>query len=223
VRIQLISILVVFVLACLQVRAAESGAAPATICEDQSKALPDFYYEAVLARIKPPGSQDWLLSITLNGENKLVLGTTGDQFQLWTDTPDLEQKTIHQFLRDLAASCRLPYNPADAAALVKVKWEVKELSATQFSQIHVDFTQAASGYVSKAQDRYGSLLKAKMLSVYLDASFLGIIYDNRHEHFELQVLDDGDKIVDPMVKWGHDVLKLAEESFHRPFGRRSTN
>ncbi|MGB7333504.1 MAG: hypothetical protein WBD25_19110 [Terriglobales bacterium] len=152
-----------------------------------------------------------------------MLGTTGDQFQLWTDTPDLEQKTIHQFLRDLAASCRLPYNPADAAALVKVKWEVKELSATQFSQIHLDFTQAASGYTSKAQDRYSSLLKAKMLSMYLDASFLGIIYDNRHEHFELQVLDEGDKSTDPMVKWGHGVLKLAEESFHRPFGQRSTN
>jgi hypothetical protein len=66
---------------CLTAQNQQAKNSAATVCEDQSKALPDLYYEAVLDRIEPPGSKDWLLSITLTGERKLVLGTTGEQFE----------------------------------------------------------------------------------------------------------------------------------------------
>jgi hypothetical protein len=203
--------------ACLTAQNPQAKNSAATVCEDQSKALPDLYYEAVLDRIKPPGSKDWLLSISLNRERKLVLGTTGDQFELWTDTPDLEGKTIGQFLEDLAGSCRLPYLPTDAARLVKVKWEHRELSPDQFSRIHEALMRAALAYVSKADKRYSSLVKTRMTQMCPDCAYFRIIYDNAYEHFELYVQDEGDKSADPMVKWGHDVLRLAEESFHRPF------
>jgi hypothetical protein len=202
---------------CLTAQNQQVQNSAATVCEDQSKALPDLYYEAVLDRIEPPGSKDWLLSITLTGERKLVLGTTGEQFELWTDTPDMKGKTIGQFLKDLAGSCRLPYLPTDAAGLVKVKWENRELSPDQFSRIHEALMRAASAYVSVADERYSSLVKTKMTQICLDCLHFRIIYDNAHEHFELHVQDVGDKSADPTVKWGRDVLRLAEESFHRPF------
>jgi len=197
--------------------------AVATLCEDQRKALPDSYPEAVLARIRPPNSQDFLVSINLAGDPKLMLGTTGDHFQLWTYIPDLGGKNVREFLKDLADSCRLPFLPGEAAALVKVKWESKELSATQFDQIHREFTRAASAYLSKAQNRYGPLLKTKMLTTHLDALYFEITYDNQDEHFELRVWDEGDKSTDPMVKWGHDVLRLAAQSFHRSFGYKESD
>ena len=90
----------------------------ATICSDQKQSIPDLYYEAVLASIKPPDSKDLLLRIELNGEEKIIIGTTGDAFLMWTDTPELGQKSIIQFLRDLSDSCQLPYEPGDAAALI---------------------------------------------------------------------------------------------------------
>jgi hypothetical protein len=68
-----------------------------------------------------------------------------------------------------------------------------------------------------ADKRYSSLVKTKMTQICLDCLYFRIIYDNAHEHFELYVQDVGDNSADAMVKWGRDVLRLAEESFHRPF------
>src|SRR5271169_2183754 len=176
VRIAAIAIGGVCMLASLLVQAAETGTTPATICEDQRKGLPDFYYEAVLSRIKPPVSNASLISMSFTGEEKLILATTGDNFTLWTNTFETGNKTIHEFLRDLSGSCRLPYNPDDAAALVKVKWESKELSPYQFLQIHDGFIRAASGYISEAQYRYRSIMESKMLTMHLDAMFVEVTY-----------------------------------------------
>lgn len=201
----------------------DSTTAVATLCSDQKAALPDLYYEAVLARIKPPDTKDLLLSIKLNGEEKIIIGTTGDAFLIWTDTPLIGQKSIHEFLQDLAGSCRLPYNPGDAAALIKVKWESKDLSASQFSRIHENFIRAASNYVTKAQDRFPSMMASKMITMFLDTPAFEIAYDNGHEHFEFLVWDTGAQSSDPMVKWSHDMLKLAEKTFDRPFGIKPTH
>jgi len=198
---------------------------PGLSCGDQSKGLPDSYYEAVLAHIKPPGYQRWLVSLTLNGEVKIILAMTADKFELWTDVLNLPQGNINKFLLELDQSCRLPADPADAAALINVKWESKELSPTQFSQFHHEFTEAASSYLSKAQEIYGSLAANRSRTIYLDSSYLWIFYENQEQHIELQVLRtaDGEKATDPMLRWGYRVSKLAEESFRQPFGRKSGN
>jgi hypothetical protein len=186
---------------------------PGSVCGDESKALPDFYYDAVLESIKPPDWQKALISLAEGGERKLVLWTDGEKFKLWTDTPD--KKSIDGFLLDLDQACRLPADPKDAVALIKFKWESKELSSEQFAQLHREFTNALPRYVSNAQERYDSLVKTRMHTVWLDAIRYPIVYDNHDEHVEIEayyVLED------PVVKWVLNLKKLGEDSFDRSFG-----
>jgi len=196
---------------------------PALPCGERSPGLPDFYYEAVLARIKEPGWQDSLIRIVVGAGMGLVLRTDGEKFELWTDTPEIPQNDIAEFLLNLDQSCRLPADPADAVALLKVKWERKEISSAQFAQLHNSFTQALSEYVSKIQGRYGSLIATRLSASYVDAGQYSIVYDNAYEHIESKAWDVPEHgIVNPMVKWVYELHKLAEDSFHRPFGNNSS-
>jgi hypothetical protein len=186
---------------------------PGSVCGNQSKGLPASYYETVLARIQPPGWQNAVISITEGAERKLVLWTDGEKFKLWTDTPD--QENIDGFLLDLDQSCRLPADPADALTLMKFKWESKELSPDQFAQLHREFTSALSQYVSKTQERYEVLVSTRSHIVWMDAIRYPIVYDNNHEHVEVEAYYVPD---DPVVKWVLALKKLGEDSFHRSFG-----
>jgi hypothetical protein len=186
---------------------------PGKVCGDRSKSLPDFYYEAVIARIEPPDWRPSLIKISVGRERKLALWTDGETFKLWTDTFEITQKNITAFLFDLDQSCRLPADPAEAAALIKVKWESLELSAAQFAQIHRDFTEALSQYVAKIQPRYGTIIAKRKIKVYLDAGGYSIVYDNMDEHVELYVWDIDDEPVNPMLSWVHQLKRLAEQKF----------
>lgn len=193
---------------------------PGTTCGRQSKGLPDFYYETVVRQIRPPEWPRSLIRISLGGERKLVLMTDGEKYELWTDTPDVPQGSIGEFLANLNESCRLPADPGKAVALISFKWETKELSRSKFEQLHLGFTRAVSAFASKAQRRYASLIKTKMGTIHLDSSYFQIVYDNDHEHIELGAwLDNADKTMDPVVKWSRDLNSVGRESFHRPFGR----
>jgi hypothetical protein len=193
---------------------------PASACGDDSRGVPDFYYEAVLARIKVPDRQNRLIRITVSEEIELVLWTDGEKFELWTDTLDTPQKDVRKFLDDLDGSCRLPPDPA-AAALIKVKWESKSLSSDQFAQIHNDFMKALTQYVAKIRERFDPLMATKMSAVYVDASYYPIVYDNAYEHAEVEPWDVPDNgVVSPMINWVHQLQKLVEDSFHRPFRRK---
>jgi hypothetical protein len=119
------------------------------------------------------------------------------------------------FLFDLDEHCRLPLDPADAAKMIKLKWEKVDLSATQFAELHRQFTEALLSYTSRAQARYEPLLSEGYETVHLGAFQYPIVYDNQQEHIELKVWDAAG---DPMVKWVHDLKQLAESSFHRSFG-----
>src|SRR5277367_3304245 len=112
-RILVVASLVLFSAALLQGQQQRAQTNPAAACGDQSVGLPDFYYEAVLERIRPP-VRHWLISITMGGESKLVLWTDGNKFELWKDMPDIPEKNIDRFLLDLDQSCHLPPDPADA-------------------------------------------------------------------------------------------------------------
>ena len=188
---------------------------PAAPCGHESAGLPGFYYEAVVARLTPPHFERSLISVAEGAEIKIVLMTDGEKFELWTDTPETSQKSVNEFLLDLNQSCRLPPDPADAAGLIKLKWESRPISAAQFEQAHSEFTSAISQYVSKAQARYEHLIEERMLTMHLDTLRYPIVYDNQHEHIELDVWNSAD---DPMVKWVRQLKKLAEDKFNRSFG-----
>jgi hypothetical protein len=208
--------LVLFVIGILTAQEA-TRTNPGTVRGDQSKGLPDFYYEAVLARIDPPDWKKSLIRITVGKEKKLALWSDGKNFRLWTDTPEVAQKSIGDFLLDLDQSCHLPGDPADAAALIKAKWESSDLSSPQFGHIHRDFTEALSHYVAKTQNRYDSIIATRLFVVHLDSEGYSIVYDNSYEHLELQVWNMNDQPNNPMLSWVHQLQRLAEERFKRSF------
>lgn len=192
---------------------------PGALCGEKSKGVSDFYYEAALKDITPPDWARSLIRISVGGEIKLDLWTNGDKFVLWTNT---SAKNVGDFLNGLDESCHLPPDPADAVALMKVKWESKQLSPDQFAQLHRDFTTALSQYVAKMQNRYTSMIETHTSVTHLDAEGYSIVYDNSHEHVELFAWNENDDHPpNPMITWTHQLLRLAEDSFHRPFGPRA--
>jgi hypothetical protein len=195
---------------------------PAGVCGNESSGLPDFYYDAVLSRIKPPEWEHGLIRVMVGGEIRLGLWTDGEKFRLWTEKPDIPQKNINQFLHDLDQACQLPPDPGDAFKLLKINWESKDLSAAQFGQLHSDFTGALSKYVEKIRGRYAEMIATRMKIVSLDAEACKVSYDNSYEHIQVFATNrNGD--VDPMIDWVHRVRKLAENSFHRPIWRESSD
>lgn len=193
---------------------------PAAVCGDQRAGLPDFYYDGVLSLIKPPQWRRGLIQIMVGGQIKLGLWTDGQEFQSWTNTLDISQKNIGQFLLDLAQTCRLPPDPADAAPLIKINWESKDLSATHFAQLHRDFTRALSRYVANIQGRYAGMIATGTYIVSLDADAYRIDYDNSYEHVQIDATNRNSDL-DPMVDWARELQKLGEESFHKPIWQRA--
>jgi len=222
-RSYVLALLILFFPASLQSQQVQQRANPAEPCHNQKKwTIPDDYYFAVLAAIKPPGLGRSLVRIVFGGEIKIVLWTDGEKFQLSTDTFDLPQKSIGKFLLDLDRSCQLPPDPEDAAALIKFNWENKQLSAAQFAQFHDGFATALAQYVAKIQVRYRPLMSRGMIGSYLDAVNYKIIYDNTYEHNEVNAWDvPENNALNPMAAWVHELQKFAAQTFHRPFGRES--
>jgi hypothetical protein len=191
---------------------------PGKACGDQSTGLPGFYYDTVLARITPPNWESSLIRIMIvSGERKLALWTDGENFKLWTETPDIPQKTIDEFLFGLDQKCVLPADPTEAVALVRIKWQSADLSAAQFAKIHADFVNALSQFVSSAGGRYDETMKSKLRTFYLHTVLYRVAYYNDHdfEPIEISVWNDS-KQHEPMLAWIHQLQKLGEDSFHQP-------
>lgn len=194
---------------------------PGSPCAAQSKGLPDFYREAVLSHIEPPDWKHSLLRISIGKEKKLALWTDGDRFRLWTNTFDMAEKTVGEFLFRLDDSCRLPADPAQAAALVRVKWESADLSAEQFAEIHQHLVDALSQYVAQSARKYPTIMSTKSSAIYLDARMFSIRYENGYERLTVDVIDDP-KEQGPMLDWIYQLEKLAEGKFHRPIWKIDT-
>jgi hypothetical protein len=189
---------------------------PGTNCGDGSPLRNDnnfneFYLRAVYDYFEPPDWSPAQIMITVSGEGTLKLWTNGKRFKLWTYTT--MPHNINKYLDDLSDSCRLPGNPSEAARLIKVKWESADLSSEQFAQIHQNLTNALSQYVSSAQQRYS----APEGHIYLDATSYRVEYDNTYGHVDFEVMEDPERFK-PVLDWIHQLQKLAEASFHRPFG-----
>jgi hypothetical protein len=202
-----------------QVSQAQARSNPAAPCGDQSRGLPDFYYDAVLSLIKPPEAHHHLVQIMAGGEIKLVLWTDGQKFKLWTNKLVTPQKNIGQFLLDLDQDCRLPPDPQDAFALLKMTWESKDLSAAQFAQLHLGFTEALAKYGANIQGRYAEMIATRTSVVFFEADAYSIIYDNSYEHVQMHATNRNDDL-DPIVDWARRLQKIGEDGFQRPFWRR---
>jgi hypothetical protein len=183
---------------------------PGIVCGEGSAWVP-MYYNALYDEIEPPEWRHAAIRISIEGWRKLDLWTDGKTFKLWTDAR--VPSNIEQFLLDLNKSCRLPADPAEVAKLIKVEWESADLSSTQFEQIHKGFTKALAEYVSSAQRRYSTM----EWNIYLDATIYRIKYHNGIEDIDVKVVEDP-KQHKLMLDWVHEVQKLAEARFHRPFG-----
>ncbi len=215
----LCTVVVISPLLNAQVSQAQSRSNPAAPWGDRSHGLPDFYYGGVVSLIQPPEWRHGLIRIMVGGEIKLGLWTDGQKFKLWTNKLDIAQKSINQFLLDLDQDCHLPPEPQDAFALLKITWESKDLSAAQFAQLHRGFTEALSKYAANMQGRYADMIATRTSIVSLDADAYSTIYDNSHEHVQIDATNQNSD-PDPIVDWARRLQKLAEESFHRPIWRR---
>ena len=88
--------------------------------------------------------------------------------------------------------------------------------------MHGDFLVALSEYVSNTKERSKWMMETRLSGIYLDAWSFSIVYDNHTQHIQLvawDVAEENNKL-DPIANWGHELQKLAEESFHRPFLRK---
>jgi hypothetical protein len=193
---------------------------PRIPCGDELKGLPYSYYTAVLETIKPPHWEKALNRITVGSEKKIVLLTNGEKFLLWAETPDIPKQynNIDDFLMHLAVECRLPADPENAAGLIKINWESKELTEAEYTRLHREFTDAVAKYVSQIQRRYPEMLATRTWVQYCDTSRYTIVYDNWFEHIAVEAWNV--PAVD-LVKWVYQIHKLAEDSVHKSFGATS--
>ena len=178
----------------------------------------DLYYFEALKQIKPPEWKDSLISITVGAEVKLVLWTDGAQFRLFTDTLKTPKK-IYDFFLDLDRSCRLPPTPDEAAKLVDIQWESTDLTSAQFGTLHREFTTALGQYAAEMQNSYNPLMRSQLVPTYVDAVRYTIVYDNHYQHDEVQAWDvpEHGTGTEAMLNWVHELHRLGEASFHRPF------
>ena len=99
-----------------------------------------------------PAESNFLLNPAHPDFKKLVIG---DPIAF-----DFDQRLVRQpqaphweFLADLAESCRLPADPADAVRLLNIRWESKQLQREQFESLHWDFMTALTEYVTTVRER----------------------------------------------------------------------
>lgn len=191
-------------------------------CPEQHLGPPLYYYEGVVEYIRPPRWHVSLVRISLGREKKLMLETDGPRALLWMDTIETSDGNVSRFLRDLADSCKLPSDPRDAAQMLKVRWDSRELTRTQFGQFHTDFTIAATRYISEIQESYSARMATGMMSFYVHTPQIPIVYDNSDQHIELVVwahTEGSGKKEEPILEWVHDLRDFAEHEFHQRIWR----
>jgi hypothetical protein len=222
-------IVLAFVICGIQQLSAQQGPQPGPpkpgiSCEDESHALESgVYVFAVMDHIWPPAfpvSRGITVAVQFTSEVKVFLHTDGSKLELWMGTAEVPGNNVWDFLEDVADSCHLPPDPADAVKLLKIHWESKELQRTQFEQLHTDFLAALTGYLSTVRERSAYYMATSYVGGGVDASNFSIVYDNSWEHFKILEWDlpvNGQ--VTPMIKWVHEFRSVAEQAFHRALGR----
>ena len=189
-------------------------------CEDQSHALASGAYGlAVLEQVWPaafPRSAGITIAVVFRPEISVLLHTDGTKFELWIGTANVPKNNVWNFLEDLAESCHLPPDPADAVKLLNIQWEAKELKPAQFEQLHKDFITALTDYVSTVRERSAHFMSKRSQGGGVDASIYPVVYDNSWEHLKIEEWDlpvNGKP--SPIIKWVHELQSVAQLTFHR--------
>jgi hypothetical protein len=198
-------------------------------CAQQKNGLASgAYVDAVLREVRPPTvlppspvSAGIKVAVQFASQVKVFLYTDGHKFELLMGTANVPGNNVWSFLEDVADSCSLPPDPADAVKLLKIKWNTKELSQEEFVHLHADFMAALTSYISTVRERADHFMTKQISGGGVDASYYTIMYDNSWEHLEINELDlplDGQ--TSPMIKWVHDFQKQVERTFHVSIGRK---
>jgi len=198
------------------------------LCKDQGHALSSgAYVYSVLEHIWPPAfpvSGGITAAVQLMPAQKLFLHSDGSKFQLWAGTANVPDENVWRFLGELADSCRLPADPADAVKLLNIRWESRELPRLQFGKLHDDFLTALSQYVSTVREGSTSFMATGLMRFPVDASQYTIVYDNSWEHLEIKEWDlpiNGQ--TSSMMQWVRQLQDVAEHSFQRHFGGKGSS
>jgi len=166
-----------------------------------------------------PTGRGITIAVGLSWGSKAFLRAQDDgKYQFWLGTAQVPTGNVVDFLGDLADSCRLPPDPADAVKLLNIHWDVKELSRSQFEQMHSTFMTALSDYFSTVRERSAYFLAKKRVGGGVDASGYVIIYNNSWEHLKIDELDlpiNGQTT--SMIKWVHEFQREVEQAFHGKF------
>jgi hypothetical protein len=151
---------------------------------------------------------------------KAFLRAQDGKYELWLGTVQVPGGNVTDFLEDLADSCRLPPDPANAVKLLSIHWDVKELSRSQFEQMHSAFMIALSEYFSTVRERSAYYLAKNRIGGGVDASGYVIIYNNSWEYLKI---DEWNLPINgqttSMIQWVHEFQRKVEQAFHGTFVR----
>jgi hypothetical protein len=151
---------------------------------------------------------------------KAFLRAQDGKYELWLGTAQVPGGNVVDFLEDLADSCRLPPDPANAVKLLNIHWDVKELSRSLFEQMHSAFMTALSEYFSTVRERSSYFLAKNRVGGGVDAFGYTIIYNNSWEYLKIDEMDlpiNGQTT--SMIKWVHQFQREVEQAFHGRFIR----
>jgi hypothetical protein len=204
---------------CLHARPKQKSGQAYEICREEKNALASGAYGyAVMDHMWPsafPVGRGITVAVQFRPEAKVLLHTDGTKFTLWMGTAQVPGNNLWEFLGDLADSCRLPPDPADAVKLLNMKWDVVDLQKKQFEQLHGEFMTALTDYVSTIRERASYFMATTRMGGGVDASVYTIVYDNSWQHIKIDEWDlpiNGQ--ITAMMKWVREFRSVAEGDFH---------
>jgi hypothetical protein len=191
-----------------------------SVCDDQHKGLASgAYVFAVIRQVWPPTiprGGGISIAVVLRPAQKVILHTDGSKFQLWIGNLHVPEGSVWVFLGNLADSCSLPADPAEAVKLLQMGWESRELQKPEFDRLHTDFMKALSQYVESVQERSRYFMAAKRYGGGVDASRYLIVYDNSWQHLEI---DEWNLPINGKTTSMINFVKLLKSDAEQRFGR----
>jgi hypothetical protein len=168
-----------------------------------------------------PTGRGITVAVGLSWGSKAFLRAQDDgKYELWLGTAQVPTGNVVDFLEDLANSCRLPPDPANAVKLLNIHWDDKKLTRSQFEQMHSAFMTALSEYFSTVRERSAYFLAKKIAGGGVDAGGYVVICNNSWENLRIDETDlpiNGQPT--SMIKWVHQFQREVEQAFHGKFVR----
>jgi len=201
---------------CSQGKQPQEPAKSRVSCEEQANAIASgTYIYAVMDRIWPADLRIGIsVAVQFNFGRKVILYYDGEKYDLWLGIAGVPNENVWNFMGDIADSCKLPPDPAEAVKLLKVHWEERHLQQAQFEQLHRDFLTAFTQYSSTVKERSAYSMATGLFAVPLDATGYTIVYDNSWEHFKIEELSLTNGQKTPLVNWVQEFRSFAEQTFH---------